>query len=586
MASRVDQIIDARGLGRQYGKTWAVKDIDLRITRGEIFGLVGPDGAGKTTLIQLLAAILDPNAGRCRVLGFDTVRQARQVTSRIGYMPQGFTLYERLTVAENLAFAAKTRNVPASHFAARRQRLLAMAGLAPFLNRAEGALSGGMRKKLALCTNLVHEPRLLLLDEPGLGVDPLSRRELWRMLESFRSAGATIVFATSYMDEAERCDRLAFLDAGRILAHGTPDALRSRAAGSAFQAPADGRSAVEELLIRAPDVIGFQWRPTGIRFTVDPRKGLSARLRADLERLGPVTPATPTMEDVFVVLHGGDAVGVSTDAIRVAPNPITIADTGEPPSDRVRIRALSRRFDDFVAVDRVSLDVGAGEIFGLLGANGAGKTTLIRMLCGLLPPSSGAARVAGIDVGAQPDRLRRRIGYMSQRFSLYPDLTARENLNFFASAYGLRRRAARDAIGWASDMTDLAGVAERPVARLSGAIRQRLALACSLLHRPAVLFLDEPTSGVDPLARFRFWQLIGTVAAAGAAVIVTTHYLEEAVYCHRLGLMHEGRLIAHGDLPSLRAGLQGDVPTDVAGVFLGYIERAGSKPPAVAAGSL
>lgn len=581
MASQNDWTIDAKGLGRRYGKTWAVRDISLRIARGNIFGLVGPDGAGKTTLLQLLAAILDPSAGHCRVLGFDTVRQAPRVTSRVGYMPQGFTLYERLTVAENLAFAAKTRNVSPSQFTARRQRLLAMAGLTPFLDRAEGALSGGMRKKLALCTNLVHEPPLLLLDEPGLGVDPMSRRELWRMLEAFRGAGATIVFATSYMDEAERCDRLAFLDGGCILAQGSPNELRGHAAGAAFQAPADPRSAVEELLMQAPEVIGFQWRPTGIRFTVDPHKGLSAYLRRDLERLGPVAPVAPTIEDVFVVLRGGDARRVSTSGTQVAPYPI--AALHDQSADRVQTSALTRRFDGFVAVDGVSIDIGAGEIFGLLGANGAGKTTLIRMLCGLLTPSSGMARVAGVDVGAQPDQLRRRIGYMSQRFSLYPDLTARENLNFFASAYGLRRREARDAIHWASAMTDLAGVAEQPVARLSGAVRQRLALACSLLHRPVVLFLDEPTSGVDPLARFRFWRLIGSVAAAGATVIVTTHYLEEAVYCHRLGLMHEGRLIALGDLSSLRAGLPGDAPTDMEGIFLAYIERAGTRSASAAA---
>ncbi|MGE0333839.1 MAG: ATP-binding cassette domain-containing protein [Gammaproteobacteria bacterium] len=582
MAGQSDCVIDTEGLGRRYGKNWAVRGIDLRIARGEIFGLVGPDGAGKTTLLQLMAAILDPSEGRCRVLGFDTVRQAPGVTSRIGYMPQGFTLYERLTVAENLAFAAKTRNVSPSQFMARRQRLLEMTGLTPFLDRAEGALSGGMRKKLALCTNLMHEPPLLLLDEPGLGVDPLSRQELWRMLEAFRDAGATIVFATSYMDEAERCDRLVFLDRGRLIAQGTPADLRTRATGAVFQAPADSRAAVEGLLTRAPEVVGYQWRPSGIRFTVDPHKGLSAHLRRDLERLGPVAPVAAIIEDVFVVLRGGDAAGLSTSGAQVAPYPI--AARRDQPADRVQTSALTRRFDGFVAVDGVSIDVGAGEIFGLLGANGAGKTTLIRMLCGLLIPSSGMARVAGVDVGTQSDQLRRRIGYMSQRFSLYPDLTAHENLSFFASAYGLRRRDARDAIGWATAMTDLEGVAEQPVARLSGAVRQRLALACSLLHRPAVLFLDEPTSGVDPLARFRFWQLIGSVAAAGATVIVTTHYLEEAVYCHRLGLMHEGRLIACGDLPTLRAGLPGDAPADVEGVFLAYIERARTQPATAAVG--
>ena len=581
MAEQGNLVIDAQGLGRRYGNVWAVRDIGLRIARGEIFGLVGPDGAGKTTLLQLLAAVLDPSEGHCHVLGFDTVRQASQVTSRIGYMPQGFTLYERLTVAENLAFAARVHGVAPLERADRRQRLLAMAKLAPFVDRIEGALSGGMRKKLALCTNLIHEPPLLLLDEPGLGVDPLSRRELWRMLEAFRRAGATIVFTTSYMDEAELCDRLAFLDRGRLVAQGTPAELRSGAAGAVFQVPAAQRAAVEVLLTRTPEVIGFQWQPTGIRFVVDPGRGLSEHLRQQLDQLGPVAPATPSIEDVFVMLSAGDAAGVSTSA-KVAPYPI--AQPRARAAVRVEARELTRRFGSFVAVDGLSIEVRAGEVLGLLGANGAGKTTLIRMLCGLLAPSSGAARVAGVDVASQPNALRRRIGYMSQRFSLYPDLTAHENLSFFASAYGLGHRDARDAIAWVTSMTDLWGVDEQPVSRLSGAVRQRLALACSLLHHPAVLFLDEPTSGVDPLARFRFWRLIDAVAASGTAIIVTTHYLEEAAYCHRLGLMHEGRLIALGDQPSLRAGLPGDAPADMEGVFLAYIERAGTQSGSPAAG--
>lgn len=583
MADQGDCVVHADGVGRRYGDNWAVRDIDLRISRGEIFGFVGPDGAGKTTLLQILAAILDPSEGSCRVLNFDTVRQAPEVTSRIGYMPQGFTLYERLTVAENLAFAAKVRSVPPARLAERRRRLLTMAGLAPFLNRSEGALSGGMRKKLALCTNLVHEPPLLILDEPGLGVDPLSRRELWRMLEEFRRAGTTIVFATSYMDEAERCDRLAFLDRGRLIAQGSPGELRARAAGAIFRLQSASLVGVERLLTHAPEVIGVQWRPAEIRFAVDPHTGLSVDLRKRLEQLGSVEPAAPSTEDIFVILRksagAADPPGVSEVA------EVVIAEPRHETVVSVQTNALTRRFGKFVAVDSVSMRVGAGEIFGLLGANGAGKTTLIRLLCGLLSPSSGTASVAGVDVGAEPRRLRQRIGYMSQSFSLYNDLSVSENLSFFASAYGLPRGKARAAIAWASLVTDLAGVGDQAAARLSGALRQRLALACSLLHRPTVLFLDEPTSGVDPLARFRFWRLVSALAASGTAVIVTTHYLEEAAYCHRLGLMHEGRLIALGDLPALRAGLPGKVPQTVEEVFLAYIERARTRPALAAGGA-
>ncbi|SMF27741.1 ABC-2 type transport system ATP-binding protein [Tistlia consotensis] len=582
MAGGDEYVIQAEAAGRRFGDSWAVREVDLRVGPGEIVGFVGPDGAGKTTLLQMLAAILDPSAGRCRVLGFDTVRQASKITARIGYMPQGFTLYERLTVVENLAFAARVRAVPASQFPERRRRLLEMAGLLPFLDRAEGALSGGMRKKLALCTNLVHEPPLLLLDEPGLGVDPLSRRELWRMLEDFRRSGATIVFATSYMDEAERCDRLAFLDRGRIVAQGTPGELCARAEGAIFRLQPAMPAGVEDALTDAPEVLGVQWRPTEVRVAVDPRAGLSQSLRRRLERLGPVEASPPSMEDVFVVLRQADDVEAPTlvsepaGSSRLAPR--------HRPAVGIETRSLTRRFGGFLAVDDVSLRVNAGEIFALLGANGAGKTTLIRLLCGLLPASSGSARVADVEVGPGAGRLRRRIGYMSQRFSLYPDLTVGENLDFFASAYELPRREARDAIAWAVATTGLAGTERRIVARLSGAQRQRLALACSLLHRPAVLFLDEPTSGVDPLARFRFWRLVGRLSASGTTVVVTTHYLEEAAYCHRLGLMHEGRLIAAGDLPSLRAALPGRPPATVEELFLAYIERARTGVGAAAGG--
>ncbi len=571
MAEPHSDIIRAQRLGRRFGVRWAVRDVDLQVARGEILGLVGPDGAGKTTLLQLFAAILDPSEGECRVLGFDTLRQSADVTARIGYMAQGFTLYSRLTVAENLKFAAKVRGVPPSLLPGRREQLLEMAGLGPFIHRREGALSGGMRKKLALCTNLVHRPTLLLLDEPGLGVDPLSRRELWRMLEAFRREGMTIIFSTSYMDEAELCDRVAFLDAGRIVAIGTPAELRARGAGAVFRVVSSEPGVVERTLNRAPEVLGVQWQAHEVRFAVAPARRLSPRLRTALERLGRVEPATPTIEDVFVILSAGAGYGDAAD-IEAAIEPRTFGPREDPVSS-ISADHLSRRFDGFAAVDDLSLEVRAGEVFGLLGANGAGKTTLIRMLCGLLPPSSGNAHVAGIDVVADPRGLRQRIGYMSQRFSLYGDLSVAENLAFFARAYGLDRRAARESIAWASGVTGLAGFEHRSVARLSAAVRQRLGLACGILHRPDVVFLDEPTSGVDPLSRFRFWRLVNALAAAGTTVLVTTHYLEEAAYCHRLGLMHEGRLIALGDLVSLRAKLPAEVPETVEAVFVAHIER-------------
>lgn len=567
-------VIDTERLGRRFGRTEAIQGLDLRVCAGEIFGLVGADGAGKTTLLQLLAAILDPSDGRCRVLGFDTVRQAPQVTSRIGYMAQGFTLYDRLTVAENLAFAARVRGVSPADYARRSERLLAMAGLSRVLHRREGALSGGMRKKLALCANLIHEPPLLLLDEPGLGVDPLSRRELWRMLEAFRSKGSTIVFSTSYMDEAERGDRVLLLDRGRIVALGTPGELRSRAAGSVFRVSTQRPGEAERVLGLARGIVGLRRQAGALHVVVGPESGPAHETKDRLAGLGCVEPVAPSMEDAFLVLRAGSGGGELD-----RPSELPVASPAHPvPEGRaIHTERLTRRFDGFAAVDAVSIEVRSGEIFGLLGANGAGKTTLIRMLCGLLPPSEGRAHVAGFDIASEPHRLRARIGYMSQRFSLYSDLTAAENLAFFAHAYGLDRRRRRAAIDWARGVTGLDDAPERPAGRLSGAVRQRLALACSILHRPAVLFLDEPTSGVDPEARARFWRLIDALADAGAAVLVTTHYLAEAAFCHRLGLMHDGRLIASGDLAALRAGLGAAAPQSAEEIFLAHIRLAQAR---------
>jgi ABC-2 type transport system ATP-binding protein len=510
-------MVEARDLGHRFGHRQVLAGVNLKVAEQEIFGVLGPDGAGKSTLMQILAAILDPSEGSCRVLGFDTVRQSPEVTSRIGYMSQGFTLYDRLTVDENLAFAARVRGITGARWEQRRERLLDMAGLAPFGGRRAGKLSGGMRKKLSLCTNLIHQPTLLLLDELSLGVDPASRRELWQILREFRSAGVTIVVTTPYMDEAAYCDRLAVLNEGRILAVDTPRRLIEAA--------------------REP---------------------------------GESTP--PTLEDVFVRLAGVSAASgpasVSRQPARSVPGKM---------NEAVIAKELTCRFGDFIAVDRVSIAVRSGEVFGFLGPNGAGKTTLIRAMCGLLRPSSGELRVAGVDVTLGRAELRRRIGYMSQRFSLYPDLTAGENLRFFAGVYGLGGRSRAEAISWASEMTGLRGMEDYGVAELSGSLRQRLALACSILHRPAILFLDEPTSGVDPLSRRRFWRLIQSLARDGMTVFITTHYLEEADYCDRLGLMFQGRLIALGAIADLRAGLPNAEGAGMEEIFMAYIDRERSQ---------
>lgn len=459
--------IDVRGLGRRFGQVRALDGVDLQVRRGELFGIVGPDGAGKTTLVQSLCAILDPTVGTVAVHGLDSVRDAARITASIGYMSQAYSLYEDLTVAENLRHFAALRGVRDPALGERLERLLRFSALGAFLDRRTGHLSGGMQKKLALCASLIHEPELLVLDEPTLGVDPLSRRELWRMLAAFRGARKTVVLATSYMDEAARCDRVALLAGGRILACDRPAAFGPD---------------LDEAFKR------LQPRPAPVRAVPLPHRA---------RREGPV----------------------------------------------VDVRGLAKRFGDFAAVDGVSLAIGPGEIFGLLGPNGSGKSTLIRMLCGILRPSGGAARVAGVDVACGPEAVRGRIGYMSQKFSLYVDLTVAENIEFFGGAYGLARAALRERMGWVLEMAGLDGREEALTRALSGALRQRLALGCAVLHQPEVLFLDEPTSGVDPASREAFWRLITTIAASGTGVVVTTHYVREAEACARVAFMHRGRVI-------------------------------------------
>ena len=459
-------------LTRRFGRTYALDAVSLEVRQGELFGVVGGDGAGKSTLLQSLCAILDPSSGTVTIEGRDSVRDAADITSRIGYVAQSYSLYEDLTVAENLEFFGAIRGVEAGALARRRSELLRFAGLEPFLDRRARDLSGGMQKKLAVCCSLLHEPRVLMLDEPTLGVDPVSRKELWRMLSRYHADGNTIVLATSYMDEAAKCDRVALMKEGRMVACASPAELGPD---------------LEEAVVRL----------------LEPQRK---------SRVGPSRPAAN-------------------------------ARVGGARIDALRVEGLTKRFGEFVAVDGASFSLARGEIFGLLGPNGSGKSTTIKMICGIYPPTSGSIEVAGVDVVARPGAAKSRIGYMSQRFSLYPDLTVDENIEFFGGVYGLEGEQLRIRRAAVLDQAGLGPVVNRMVRSLSGATRQHVALGCALLHEPDVLFLDEPTSGVDPAARRTFWDLIGELAAGGTAVLVTTHYLREAEACDRVAFIDKGRII-------------------------------------------
>ncbi len=557
--------IEARGLTRRFGTATAVDGIDLTVGRGEVFGLVGPGAAGKTTLIQLLAALLDPTAGTAAVLGRDVVRDAPALRQRIGYLSQAFTLYGTLSVEENIDFFADLYGVPPAERERRKASLLAWSRLAPFRTRRAGRLSGGMQKKLHLCCTLVHEPELLFLDEPTTGVDPVSRRELWEFLYDLVGRGLTLVVATPYMDEAERCHRVALLDRGRVLRCDTPEALRAGVREAVFELRAPSVRPVHERLTRAGlgvacYLVGERLHllaPEGTDVAALVRGLLPAGEGADLD----IERVAPTMEDVFisVVTAAGARPAARRPAfVSAGLAPVAVAEVA------VCLEGLTRTFGDFVAVDHVSLSVMRGEVFGFLGSNGSGKTTTIRMLLGLLAPSAGRGEVLGHDLTRRDRRLRARIGYMSQRFSLYDDLTVAENLAFFGRGYGLAPRRLAERAAWVVEMAGLRGEERRLARVLSGGVKQRLALGCAILHEPEIVFLDEPTAGGDPLSRREFWDAIAAMASAGTTVFVTTHYLDEAEHCHRLALIHQGRLLAIGSPQALKDEMRAGVMLDLA----------------------
>ena len=546
-------VLEARGLAKtfQAGKrrVTALDGVGLRVRPGAVTGLIGPDGAGKTTFMRLAAGILRPDAGGISVLGLDATRDALAVQASLGYMPQRFGLYEDLSVRENLELYADLQGVPAGERPARYAELMRMTGLSPFMERLAGRLSGGMKQKLGLACTLVRAPRLLLLDEPTVGVDPVSRRELWAIVDRLVHAeGMTVLLSTAYLDEAERCAEVILIHEGRVLGQGPPGQTSARVAGRTWAVSLPGRRHrdLQAALDRQAGIVDALVQGEHVRLvTADPELPPVVTGQAALQ----VRAVPPRFEDGFVDLLRGDRHG--TGAAAAAPMP---AEAGPAAGDTViRVAGLRRDFGDFRAVDGVDFAIRRGEIFGLLGANGAGKTTTFRMLCGLLPASAGRIEVAGLDLRRAASAARARIGYMSQKFSLYGNLSVAQNLDFFARAYGLSGGARRERTDWALAEFDLAGYADQASADMPLGYKQRLAMACALMHRPEILFLDEPTSGVDPLARREFWRRINGLAREGVTVLVTTHFMEEAEYCDRLAVMAAGRILATGEPAALKA---------------------------------
>lgn len=604
-----DFALDVRGVYKRFGgrkgepEVHALADVSLQVPHGSLVALVGPDGAGKTTLLRLAAALMPADGGTLRVLGLDPATQSQQVQDRISYMPQRFGLYEDLTVQENLDLYADLHGVPLDERRRRYERLLHMTDLTQFTARLAGKLSGGMKQKLGLACTLVRSPELLLLDEPTVGVDPLSRRELWQIVQQLvQEEKLSVVISTSYLDEAERCEQVVVLHQGQVLAQGSPGELRLPAQGRVWMAKP--RQGLPARLLQA------QLMDLSATMDAVPQGGDVRWLRADrvdMERGAAGLPVVAVervperLEDAFMLMlrHKGDA-GHVAKVVAGAPAESGVApeqesflngvsameqlgeagDSGphvpqQTGSAVIEVHDLVRRFGDFVAVDHTTFEVHRGEIFGLLGPNGAGKTTTFRMLCGLLPASSGSLRVAGVDLRTARAEARRHVGYVAQKFSLYGDQTVRENLQFFGGAYRLfgaelRRRMAAvvEEFGLQAQLDQMAG-------KLPGGYKQRLAMAAALLHQPDILFLDEVTSGADPLARRDFWRRITRLAQEGTTIVVTTHFMEEAEYCDRILIQDAGRMLALGTPRAVReqAAAGGAAVSDMDSAFIAIVEQ-------------
>ena len=591
-----DSVVRAEGLTRRFtgpdGRPLVALDrVSLSVTQGQLTALVGPDGAGKTTLMRMMAGLLAPDEGSLHVLGLDVTRNAQAVQDRISYMPQRFGLYEDLSVQENLDLYADLHGVPQAVRRERFVRLMAMTDLARFTARPAGKLSGGMKQKLGLACTLVRSPELLLLDEPSVGVDPLSRRDLWEiLLQLVRDEQLSVVVSTAYMDEAERCAHVHVMNAGHVLADGTPQALAQRAQGLTFVATPPGGMAARMLQARLLDaasaVVDAVPRGGQVRFIRRPDVDEDA-LQPLLENVE-VHPRPAELEDAFMLMlrqHAEAAGGQSSSEGLPAAGtdrtlqgrrndeptaPAAVEANAEPV---IVVRDLVRRFGDFTAVASTSFEVWRGEIFGLLGPNGAGKTTTFRMLCGLLPATSGSLQVAGANLRVAPARARARIGYVAQKFSLYATLTVRENLAFYGAAYGLHGRQLTERIEAMLQRFDLDPEAESGL--LPAGYRQRLAMAAGLIHAPDILFLDEPTSGIDPLARRAFWRTITALSAQGVTIVITTHFMEEAEYCDRIAIQDAGRMLALGTPREVRE-LAGAKGSDMNAAFIAIVERGRS----------
>lgn len=559
----------------------ALIDLDLTVRKGERVALIGPDGAGKTTFFRLVEKLLNPTSGQILLFDKDLKDQSDEIKDKIAYMPQKFGLYEDLTIIENLNLFADLKGIPKNERKAVYDELLQMTALAPFINRPAGKLSGGMKQKLGIACSLVSKPELLILDEPTAGVDPLSRKELWDVLSKVAKVRNTsVLISTGYMDEAARCDRIYILNEGKVLSTGTLSELTSPYQNQVFYLPCaekDTRKLLEKVA-DSPDVIDAIPRGNGVKAVF--KKELSKQDIKEKFNILDIRPLAPVLEDAFIATlkkanehtAGHESFGTIDlkDLTIVKPDPSEIL---------ISVEDLVKKFGNFTAVDQTSFHVSRGEIFGLLGPNGAGKTTTFKMLCGLIPATSGKISVAGYNLRTARAEARKNIGYVAQFFSLYPTFTVKENLTFFGGAYGLDGSFLDSRVNEIAEQFELSSMMNVDSNKLNEGFKKRLSMAAALIHDPEILFLDEPTSSIDPLARRAFWKTINKLADIGKTIIITTHFMEEAEYCTKMAIQAAGRMLALGSPAEIKkiAGLNNTDSMDEAFLRIVENDRKGSK---------
>ena len=528
-----------------------LSSISATIPAGRLVALVGADGAGKTTLMRVLAGLLKPQSGNVEILGGDVYQNVARAQALCGYMPQKFGLYADLSVQENLTLYADLFGLDEVTRQTRFKELLEMTDLTRFTDREAGRLSGGMKQKLGLACALLNRPQVLLLDEPSVGVDPLSRRDLWKILdENVRDEGMTVVVATTYMDEAAQCDWVIVLEDGELVLTEKPETIAASATNLTYLIEPKPTEKTRDLQARLLDDRAYF-------LDAVPEAGKVRVLMHPVQTIEAVRSAYPdyAFESVDARLEDGYLIERfrqgRLNAI-AALDQVAVQEDWDRTKPVVEARDLVRRFGDFVAVDKTSFEVYPGDIFGLLGPNGAGKTTTFKMLCGLLTVSDGELKVTGINVKDAREEARQHLGYMSQKFALYGELSVKQNMEFFAGAYGLFRQKAKERIEKLVEEFQLSEVIDAPAKTLPGGVKQRLAMAVALLHRPSILFLDEPTSGADVPTRRQFWRWMTALAAQGTTIIVTTHFMEEALYCDRLLIQDAGESVVLGTPQEVR----------------------------------